>query len=66
MKEKREKYPIRSIYRIGNTFAISIPTDFIKKLKLEKGDLCVVNCIGEKIIYRPIPKKYFDVCSIYC
>ena len=34
----------------GKTFAVSIPIDIIRQLKLKKGDVLVVRRVGSKIL----------------
>jgi len=38
----------QTVFRTGNSLAVTVPSDFVKSLGIRPGDLVKVNCEGDK------------------
>ena len=49
-RRKIEDKNIRKIFKSGSSYAVTIPLEIVKKLKIKKGQKVVVDERGKKII----------------
>lgn len=49
-RRKTENKNIRKVFKSGSSYAVTIPLEIVKKLRIRKGQRVVVDRSGKKII----------------